>query len=141
VAASSNRYSQSQLRGYGWRAFGINFLCGIVAIAWYAVFLVERVTLAALTRLEGLAHSPADCPDSEHAEDALNQVRFPSPQDPTHGLKPPPVTSVQLGQMQRSVCRDRTAGVTARTLCASGTGRVRVTVIRSSGCLWVRTWH
>jgi hypothetical protein len=112
MAASSNLYSQSQLQAYGWRAFCIEYLCGIVAIAWYAVFLVERVTLAILTRLEGLASSPAECPGSEKAQDAFGQVRFPPPQDPTYGSEPPAITSVQLGQRKRSVCKDRIADIT-----------------------------
>lgn len=51
----SNIYSQSQLRAYGWRAFCVEFLCGIVAIAWYLLALAETITLRGLTRLEKAA--------------------------------------------------------------------------------------
>jgi hypothetical protein len=118
MAASSNLYSQSQLQAYGWRAFCIEYLCGIAAIAWYAVFLVDRVTLAVLTRLEGLASSPAGCPDYETAVDALGQAKFQPPQGPTQGLDPPAITSVVLGQMKRAVRKDRMTSVTCpESLC------------------------
>ena len=51
-SSKSNFHSQSQLQAYGWRAFFVEFLCGMVAIAWYLLFLAERAMLRGLTQLE-----------------------------------------------------------------------------------------
>lgn len=51
----SNFYSQSQLHVFGWRAFCIEFLCGVVAMVWYALALAEVTVLRGFTRLEKFA--------------------------------------------------------------------------------------
>jgi hypothetical protein len=58
----SNTYSRSQVQAYGWRAFLLEFLCGMIAITWYLLFLAERIILRWLTRLEKLVTPPSDDP-------------------------------------------------------------------------------
>jgi hypothetical protein len=52
-------YSQSQLYVHGWRAFLIDFLCGVIAITWYLLARAEKITLCGLTRLEKIAARPS----------------------------------------------------------------------------------
>ena len=59
-SSKSNFYSQSQLQAYGWRACFVEFLCGMVAIAWYLLFLAERAMLRGLTQLEEIAAARPD---------------------------------------------------------------------------------
>jgi hypothetical protein len=61
VTSSQSHFpSHTQLQAYGWRAFCIEFLCGIVAITWYLLFLAEKTTLRGLTRLERFASPPPE---------------------------------------------------------------------------------
>jgi len=88
VTTSSGVYSQSQAQRYGWLAFCIEFLCGLVAIIWYAIFLAERITLALLTRLEEIACPGATSPDAgkmkvASRQDEMSTSSEPSEQVPT----------------------------------------------------------
>jgi hypothetical protein len=62
VAIASNKPDSycSQLQAYGWRAFCVEFLCGMLAVAWYFLSLAERTTLRGLTQLENLAAPSSD---------------------------------------------------------------------------------
>lgn len=55
LSSKANLYSRSRLQEYGWRVFVAEFLCGLVAIPWYLLFLAERTALRGLTRLEKCA--------------------------------------------------------------------------------------
>ena len=54
-SSKSNFYAKSKLQVYGWRTILVEFLCCMVVVTWYLLFLAERITLRALTRLEKLA--------------------------------------------------------------------------------------
>jgi hypothetical protein len=72
--SKSTFYGQSQLQAYGWRAFCVESLCGVIAIVWYLFFLAERTTLRMLTRLEKLAsHRVGDLSPIERACNDLLQ--------------------------------------------------------------------
>lgn len=58
TSSKSNFYSRSQLQADGWRTFFVEFLCGMVAIAWFLLLLAERTTLRGLARLEKFAAPP-----------------------------------------------------------------------------------
>jgi hypothetical protein len=69
----SNTYSRSQVQAYGWRAFFLEFLCGMIAIAWYVIFLAERTMLRWLARLEKPAAPRSDdLPGNGGAQNVLS---------------------------------------------------------------------
>jgi hypothetical protein len=46
---------QSRLAPYGWRAFLIEFLCGLLYVMWFMLMLAESTALKGIKRLENLA--------------------------------------------------------------------------------------
>ena len=50
----SGRYPLSQTQKYGWRTFVLEFLHGLLTVAWYVVALVEMSMLKGLTGLGNL---------------------------------------------------------------------------------------
>jgi hypothetical protein len=57
----SGRYPLSQTQKYGWRTFVLEFLHGLLTVAWYVVALVEMSMLIGVTRLgEAVAPSSDD---------------------------------------------------------------------------------
>lgn len=71
-SSKSNFYAKSKLQVSGWSTILVEFLCGMVVVIWYFLFLAERITLRALTRLEKLA--PQDDNLSRHGR--ANNVLF-----------------------------------------------------------------
>jgi hypothetical protein len=57
---SLNSPSQSQTAASEWRVFLVDFLCGLVAVLWYILYLAEKVAYQGLARLERLAASSSD---------------------------------------------------------------------------------
>jgi hypothetical protein len=47
----SSRFLQSRTHKYDWRTFVLEFLHGLLTVAWYAVALVEMTMLVGLKRL------------------------------------------------------------------------------------------
>lgn len=67
-------HSYTGLQEYGWRAFCIELLYGIIVITWYLLFLAEKTMLRGLTRLETFSTSPRDSPSGyERATNVLFQ--------------------------------------------------------------------
>ena len=57
----SSHYRHSRTPKYNWRIFVLEFLHGILTVAWYVVALVEMSMLIGLTRLgEAVAPSSDD---------------------------------------------------------------------------------
>jgi len=56
-----SRYPLSRTQKYDWRTFVLEFLHGLLTVAWYVVALVEMSMLIGLTRLgEAVAPSSDD---------------------------------------------------------------------------------
>ena len=56
MASSQTTFArQSLFQEYGWRAFCIEFLYGVVAVVWCLLALAEIAALKVLTRLEKCA--------------------------------------------------------------------------------------
>jgi hypothetical protein len=63
AASSQSDFSlQPNLQSYGWQAFCVEFLCGIIVVMWYLLYLAEKTTLRGLNRLETFATSRPDSP-------------------------------------------------------------------------------
>ena len=58
----SGSFPQSQAQTYDWRTFLLEFLYGVLTIAWLLLALLEMSVLKGLTRLEKLARSSSDDP-------------------------------------------------------------------------------
>ena len=58
----SSRFPQSQTQPYEWRTLFLEFLYGLLIIAWYFLALAERFALIGLTRLEKGALFSSDDP-------------------------------------------------------------------------------
>ena len=74
AASSQSDFSlQPNLQSYGWQAFSVEFLCGIVVIMWYLLYLAEKTTLRGLNRLETSATS---LPDNPSGYERVTNVLF-----------------------------------------------------------------
>jgi hypothetical protein len=98
MAMPSNRSSISplpQTQTYGWRTFSLEFLYGLLAIAWYLFALAEMSIFKGLTRLGNLvAPAPKDVSKdgSERSvllEEADSSLHMPRAADPSecHGCE------------------------------------------------------
>lgn len=76
-SSKSNFYAQSQLQGYGWRAILVEFLYGMVVIAWNLLCFAERITLKGLSRLEKVAPHNDDLSLYGRANKVLSQDERP----------------------------------------------------------------
>jgi len=61
----SSSFPQSQTQAYGWRTFLLEFLYGLLAIAWYLLLLAESSVRRGLTWLARLSDLPSDAPSEK----------------------------------------------------------------------------